>query len=43
MADLRIDGLHKRFGAVQAIADLSLDIPSGVSGDTGSIAASCRV
>ena len=29
MADLRIDGLHKRFGAVQAIADLSLDIPSG--------------
>ncbi len=29
MAELRIEGLHKRFGAVQAIAGLSLDIPSG--------------
>jgi multiple sugar transport system ATP-binding protein len=29
MAELRLEGLNKRFGAVQAIADLSLDIASG--------------
>ena len=29
MADLRLDGLHKRFGAVEAVSGLSLDIASG--------------
>jgi multiple sugar transport system ATP-binding protein len=29
MADLRIEGLHKRFGAVQAISELSLEVASG--------------
>lgn len=29
MAELRLTGIGKRFGAVQAVADLHLDIPSG--------------
>ena len=29
MAELRLENLHKRFGAVQAVADLSLDVASG--------------
>ena len=29
MADLRLDGLAKRFGAVQALDDVSLDVKSG--------------
>ncbi len=29
MADLRLDGLGKRFGAVQALDDVSLDVKSG--------------
>lgn len=29
MAELRLTGLGKRFGAVQAVADLHLDMPSG--------------
>ncbi len=29
MAELRLTGINKRFGAVQAVADLHLDMPSG--------------